>query len=250
MPTNRPSARLPFATLNPIRSDIFPNTRSDSGMCSTRITLPCFFAEYNGNPAKYRVAVHPAAQWIRDELFRRALETRSTKGKNRVVFTAGGNASGKSTAISLDGSASDAQIVFDSTFSNARHARRLVDHALAAGKAITILYVNRPLDDALMGTIERAETEGRVVTIDQSIKTQQGAAETVRGLWKVFEGDPRFTFTFLLNSAEGMTSETGIEAAVPQDYTKNRRDLNELLDAAYQAGRIAESGYRRIGRRV
>jgi len=53
------------------------------------------FDEYNGNPAKYRVAVHPAAQWIRDELFRRALGAHAQAGRNRVVFTAGGNASGK-----------------------------------------------------------------------------------------------------------------------------------------------------------
>jgi hypothetical protein len=31
------------------------------------------FEEYNQNRAKYREAVHPAATWIRDELFRRAL---------------------------------------------------------------------------------------------------------------------------------------------------------------------------------
>ena len=31
------------------------------------------FDRYNRDPAKYRVAVHPAAQWIRDELFHRAL---------------------------------------------------------------------------------------------------------------------------------------------------------------------------------
>jgi len=34
------------------------------------------FDRYNRDPAKYRVAVHPAAQWIRDELFHRALGRR------------------------------------------------------------------------------------------------------------------------------------------------------------------------------
>jgi hypothetical protein len=56
------------------------------------------FDEYNQEPAKYRVAVHPAATWIRDELFRRALRQKVEDAfKNRVTFTAGGNAAGKST---------------------------------------------------------------------------------------------------------------------------------------------------------
>lgn len=61
------------------------------------------FAEYNEDPARYRVAVHPAAQWIRDELFRLALGN-SAPDKFRIVFTAGGNAAGKSTAVTFSGS--------------------------------------------------------------------------------------------------------------------------------------------------
>jgi hypothetical protein len=43
-----------------------------------------------------------------------------------------------------------------------------------------------------------------------------------------------------------MTTEVGVEAAVPQDYTENRRYLNELLDAEYRTERISEGTYRRI----
>ncbi len=149
------------------------------------------FSEYNSNPAKYRVAVHPAAQWIRDELYRRARERRAAKGKNRVVFTAGGNASGKSTAIEFSGAAQGAHVVFDSTFSNREHAAELIERALSAGKAVSILYVNRPLNDALEGMIGRAEIEGRIVTIEQLIKSQRGAAATVRELWNDFRDDPK-----------------------------------------------------------
>jgi hypothetical protein len=109
------------------------------------------FDEYNQDRAKYRVAVHSAATWIRDELFRRALAERAPKGRNRVVFTAGGNAAGKSTAIAFTRDGSGAQVVFDSTFSNPEHARRLVDQALAAKKRVTVLYVNRPLEDGSTG---------------------------------------------------------------------------------------------------
>src|SRR5579863_4173890 len=102
------------------------------------------FPEYNEDPATNRVAVHPAARWIRDERFRRALATYSPS-KDRVVFTAGGNAAGKSTAISLSGAGENfTAAVLDSTFSNHEHALSLVKQALRAGKKISILYVNRP----------------------------------------------------------------------------------------------------------
>lgn len=151
------------------------------------------FPEYNEDPARYRVAVHPAAQWIRDELFRLALMKPVVKGKNRVVFTAGGNAAGKSTVIDFAVTSAKAQIVFDSTFSNPDHARHLVHRALDAGKAISIVYVNRPLADAFKGMLERAESQGRVVTIEQIIGSQRGAAETVRSLWDEYLRDPRFS---------------------------------------------------------
>jgi hypothetical protein len=93
------------------------------------------FDEYNRDPAKYRVAIHPTATWIRDELLRRALAVQSPEGKNRVVFTAGGNAAGKSTALAVTGSTKHAQVVFDSTVSNLDHAKRLTDQALGAGDA-------------------------------------------------------------------------------------------------------------------
>src|ERR1035438_7567555 len=50
----------------------------------TRLQFWKLFAEYNEDRAKYRVAVHPAATWIRDELFRRALAETAPEGRNRV----------------------------------------------------------------------------------------------------------------------------------------------------------------------
>ena len=203
------------------------------------------FSEYGENPAKYRVAVHPAAQWIRDELFRRALNT-SGSDQFRVVFTAGGNAAGKSTAVAFSGTDSDsAAAVLDSTFSNYEHARVLVDQAASAGKRVTVLYVNRPLDDALMSMLDRAGTEGRVVTLNQLIESQRGAAGTVRKLWGTLGGRPGFTFRFLMNAPDGLR-EGGVDVAQPAAYTGSRDALDRILDAEYQAGRIPEAIYRRV----
>jgi hypothetical protein len=73
--------------------------------------------------AKYRAAVHPAAQWVRDELFRRELADPKIQ---KVAFTAGGNGAGK-TSARLRG-----DVVMDTTLSNPQHSSRLVEQTLAA----------------------------------------------------------------------------------------------------------------------
>jgi hypothetical protein len=203
------------------------------------------FGEYNENPAKYRVAAHPAAQWIRDELFRLSLLVSALPERNRIVFTSGGNAAGKTCALTFANAMQTAHVVFDSTLTNPDYARRLIERVLESSKAVSILYVNRPLDDALEGMIERCRDEGRVVTIHQIIESQRLAATTVRRLWNTFRQDPRVAFTFLANSSQE-TREAGVETAIPQDYTESRLKLNELLHAAYNAKRISEANYLRI----
>jgi len=203
------------------------------------------FEEYNHDPARYRVAVHPAAVWIRDELFRRALTLTAARGLNHIAFTAGANAAGKTTAISFTATAAKSLAVLDSTFSNPAHARRLIQQALDARKPITILYVFRPLLEALDGMLERSETEGRLVTVGQLINSAQGSAATLRGLWEQHHGDPRFEFLFVRNTG-GSSSLDTVALTAPEDYTEIRKALNAELDARYQAGRIGEAAYRRV----
>jgi len=203
------------------------------------------FEEYNADRARYRDAVHPAAQWIRDELFRRALAEKPPEGRNRIVFTAGSNAAGKTTAINFSGARDAAQAVFDSTFASLEHAQRLIDQAIAAGARITIHYVRRPLEDAFGGMLERGEREGRLVSIDQIINSDRGAAETVRSLWQKYGQNPAFQFRFVDNSRE-MPELSDVELASPRDYTEIRKALHERLDTEYRAGRITEDHYRRI----
>jgi hypothetical protein len=204
------------------------------------------FDEYNQDRAKYREAIHPAATWIRDELFQRALAEIAPKGRNRVVFTAGGNAAGKSTALAVTPTAKDSQVVFDSTFSNPEHARILMDRALEAGKTVIILHVSRPLEEIFPAMLDRAQEQGRVVTIEQMINSHRGSAQAVRELFQDFDHHPEVEFLFVDNSGYS-PRQGGLELAAPQDYTEIRTRLYELLDREYQAGRITEENYRRIG---
>ena len=203
------------------------------------------FDEYNQDRAKYRVAVHAAATWIRGELFQRALAVTAPEGRNRVVFTAGGNAAGKSTALAVSGIATRAQVVFDSTFSNPEHALRLTEQALGAGKTVTVLHVSRSLGEIFEAMLGRAELQGRVVTIEQMLASHRGSAQAVRGLSQKLAHNPSVTFLFADNSAGG-TREGTIDLTAPQDYTGIRKRLYELLDDEYRSGRITEEIYRRV----
>ncbi len=162
-----------------------------------------------------------------------------------MVFTAGSNAAGKSTAIALTEVHRDAHAIFDSTFSNPEHARVLIEQTLAAGKRIIILYIDRPLNDAMLGMLERSRSEGRVVHIDQLVNSHRGASEAVRLLWNRYREDSRFAFRFVANSMGG-TREDSIELTRPRDYTQIRKDLHELLDSEYRAGRIGKAIYDRV----
>jgi hypothetical protein len=67
------------------------------------------FEDYNQDRAKYRAAAHPAAAWIRDELFRRSLAEEKSPERSQVVFTAGSNAASKTSAIQVTLACEEAQ---------------------------------------------------------------------------------------------------------------------------------------------
>lgn len=202
------------------------------------------FEEYNADRARYRVAVHPAATWIRDELFRRCLAVAPADGAY-LVFTAGCNAAGKTTVIRSSRVCRSAYAIFDSTLSNLGHARSLLERALAANWRINVLYIDRPPDEALLGMLERSRFEGRVVRIGQIIHSHRGAAETVRALWQHFHNDDRIAFRFVANTAQGARPGL-LELTEPRDYNEVRTKLHELLTAEYRAGRITETVYDRV----
>jgi hypothetical protein len=248
---------LPDAGERAVRSTVISQVESDPerylseyarrfGNVLNADNAATLFPEYNENPAKYREAVHPAAQWIRDELLRRALAEPGGSGDGRIIFTAGGNAAGKSTAVAIGGVSGEAQVVLDSTLSNPEHAERLVRMAVDAGKAVGVIHVDRPLEDAMEAMLVRARSEGRVVTIDQLTRSQRGAVETMRALWNAFRSNPAVGFRFLDNSPSGAEVRSGINDIAPQDYNEFRSRLDVILDREYRDERITEDVYRRI----
>jgi len=192
------------------------------------------FPEYAASPAsraRFRPAVHPAAQWVRDELFARALIDPAV---HEVIFTAGGNGAGKSTG-GLTG-----DVVMDTTLSNPEHSEKLLQAALDAGKRVQVVYTYRPIQQAFEGVLDRARLEGRTVSIGTLIGTHEGSAQTVRSLVDKCTGNPNVRFWFIDNS--GANPVPGdIALTWKQDYRKDREELYAILES--QRAQIPEYVY-------
>ncbi len=233
--------------LNDVRADpqrFFNEYEKRFGNVLNADNAATLFYDYVADPVKYREAVHQAATEIRDRLFARKLAEEAPVGKNFVLFTAGGNASGKSTITQLAGSSEAAHVVYDSTLANLDRARQLVQQALASHKPVAIQHVSRPIDEAFRGMLERSRSEGRVVSIRQMLKSQRASANTVQVLQREFAGNPRVKFRFYDNRG-GAARETS-RSSVLKSYAESRHQLNEILDSEYRAGRVSEDAYQKI----
>lgn len=174
--------------------------------------------------ARFRVAVHPAAQWIRGEMFERSLANDTVK---KVVFTAGGNGAGKTSG------APPGDIVYDSTLNNLEHARRCIERCLDAGKRVHVDYTYRPIKEAFLGVIDRALSEGRTVAIDTIIRTHTESARTAAGLWEIYHDHPRVAFRFIENGSEASVVG-GLALTRKENYAGRRDELYSILEAHRQ----------------
>jgi hypothetical protein len=203
------------------------------------------FREYNSSPearALHRKSVHHAAQWIADQVFRRALDR---GGTGPVVFTSGGTGSGKSSAIAeLHGS--DA-IVYDSTLSDYQGAVRQIEQALAAGRRVEILYTYRDPVDAFRAVLHRAMEEGagRTVELATHAATHRDATAVILRLAERYADDPRITFQYFHNRGKpGFVDRGTIALARNARYDELEPLLREVLEDEYENGRISEFVYR------
>jgi hypothetical protein len=171
---------------------------------------------------KYRAAVHPAAEQIRDELFRRALKDPKVK---EIVFTAGGPGVGKSVGAPRTGEA-----VMDTMLSGPTRPFQWVEATLNAGKRVQIAFTFRRIQDALGGVLERSKAEGRTVPIDYLIENHEGAARNVAALYEQYKDNPNVTFRFIDNS--GPQSALGtIDLTKKQNYREARSELHAILES-------------------
>jgi hypothetical protein len=140
----------------------------------------------NQSRALFGSAVHEPAGNLVWMLWNKMLEEVDPTGGNQVLIMAGGAGSGKtSTAKTLMREAYDqAQIIYDTTLSNLNDAIGKIQAALVAGKRVTILYIHRPIENAVQGMLKRALDTGRVLPLRIMADNHFDAQKT---LLKIFD---------------------------------------------------------------
>ena len=198
-------------------------------------------------------AVHEPASALVKEIYRRELKKRP--GPDRlalVVFTAGGTAAGKSTAVrsspEIARIVQTAQIVYDSTLSSGRSANERIMQALEAGKKVSIVYVHRdPVEAFVNGALGQIDRMGRTIPLEVFLQTHVGAPKVALQLAEKFDGDPRVAIGVVDNSRG-----RGNAAVVDLDFLKRiankyppqglRAKLTAALENAYEKGKRGERG--------
>ncbi len=110
-----------------------------------------------------------------------------------VYMLAGGQASGKTSSTKADSSA--ASLIYDNTFSNPIRAESNIEKALAGNNRVTVHFVYKPLEESIIGAIDRANSEnGRVELPGQMARTHLASQRTFLGLAEKYRDNPNVTF--------------------------------------------------------
>jgi len=146
----------------------------------------------------YGATLYAVAAEHTDRVFRQLLAAPVKAGRNTVVFMAGGAASGKSSAVAVDQAPGDAEMVFDTTFSNSERAMAQVKMALDHGRQVQITYVHRDFEGAVRGMLGRAVSKGsgRVVNVGVMAHTHRGARDSILRVLEAYSEDRRVSFDF------------------------------------------------------
>lgn len=198
-------------------------------------------------------AVHEPASALVKEIYRQELKKPAGADQlNRVIFTAGGTAAGKTTAIrympEIANVAKYAQIIYDTTLSSLRPSIKKIEQALKAGKTVSIVYVHRdPIEALVNGVITRAEEIGRTVVLDGFLKAHIGAPKVLLHVAQRYKDDPRVKISVIDNSrglGEAVVADLKFLEQAASKYTPKelRAKLLQALEDAYEKGKRGEKG--------
>ena len=164
------------------------------------------YTESAASRSTHSVSVHEAVTAMAQELYRRALAIDDPRGSNAVLFTAGGVASGKTTAIrtveQVQRAADSAQIVYDSTMRRQSSAQKRIRQALDADKSVSIVYVYTPIERSSAWLVERAVETGRVVPAAAAARSHWQSQLTFLQLQDEFGDNAAVSFLLIDNSGE------------------------------------------------
>jgi hypothetical protein len=177
--------------------DQIPDSKNGKviGTDIARELLPEYAANREGKILYTHATGRMAQAYAKDRLWR---EIQNPRGRTKLMFTAGGVAAGKSTAVTDDMVAAS-DLVFDGTLRETSWAIQTIELAIRNGWKVEINYVQRPIDLVIRGAISRADRGGRWGSLADLPSIHQAAQASAIRLFKHFHGRPQFRMNLWLN---------------------------------------------------
>ena len=193
---------------------------------------------------RHTQAVHQPSSALAHHIFETRMQ--AAQPGDLMLMLSGGPGSGKTTSLDSFRSLTDlAHTIYDSNLTRRDGATRDIETALDADLDVGIAHVLRdPVVAFRDGVLPRANTQGRIVTIDQHVRNHGQARETFRALQKQYADDDRVGFSVIDN--RGSAPEmVGVDALNQEEYDPDdvRRRITHALEDAHAAGRISDAVY-------
>jgi hypothetical protein len=195
---------------------------------------------------RYNAPVHNAAAVLAAEQFRRAISDRSDLERDVALFLTGVPGAGKTTSVLVAGELpTHARVVYEGQLAIAAQAIEKIELALGAGLRPEITAVHLPAEQALRNTLRRFEMEGRGASIEAMASIQGRLTEGLAAVRERFGDavklrlfDRRGTMMAVLSGWQHLPL-----LASEGSYDDIKRNLGEILERDYRAGRIGEEAY-------
>lgn len=141
------------------------------------------FETWDGRDRHTPSTSSPAGAYAHDRVLR---ELALPRDRKRLVITAGGPGSGKTTSLTAEAIGA-VDLVFDNQFRDLPRAREILDRALQHGWEIEVMYVHRPFHEVPRAVIERSQRTGRWNRLRDLPKMHLDARQAIGVLMSEYE---------------------------------------------------------------
>lgn len=191
-------------------------------------------------------AVHrSASDFVKAYYAEKLTQETPEKLDGRVIFTAGGPGSGKSTAVrkAVGESADQAEMYYDSMLSRFDSAKARIDAALESGRPVQVIFVDRSPGPAYAGTIQRVLAGyRRIVPIGEHARGHVEARKTLRQLRAAYANDDRVEI-IAIDNTDGLEAIKPIasEQIGPWEYTGAYEAALRVTEEANAKGYLTDA---------
>ena len=203
--------------------------------------------DYLADPLNNAAAVQKPASALIRNIWNKEMATPPNGLLETITFTAGGGGSGKGTALE-NVYLPKSKLVWDMTLSETKDLK-YIDEAVKSGRQVELIHIARDPMDALLGIVERAKTERRVVPLEVWADAHSGAPETFRQAVSKYQGDLNVNLHVVDNTGSfGNATEVGLDFMDKRVYSKEEllQQGRDILQKEYKNGNISEEIYRAI----